>query len=622
MKASTPFNLLILILVLSNGIAFAQPGYYPPPSSINYQTDTLTIHPPDSVPGDPVVLIGYNIYIDDVFSGNVMVSNPLETVDYYLDDESMLPGTRVICAKTVYNDWISESSCDTSEIIYGYDLPFLEDWSSGNFEENQWIISSDHWQIETGDGNPLPAAVFRGEPGLTNYEARLESHPFNTLDFVNGSMMIEFDLKLESSMASGEEFLKVQVWNLESQSWADAAVYSNADGSFGWIHKQIGIAWQDVANIFMVRFIAAGTNSTDINGWFLDNINVNRECFIPENYQVVFRTSDVWGQIYNSLSWTQPDLGWLDWWIRWDDGVNAGNSLGNGDASELDVAIRFTPEQLAPYEGLSVVQISFFPVESSANYAVRVWQGENADSLCAEQVAEDPEIGSWNYITLSNPWPVDVTKELWVGYHFSTPTGYPAGVDDGPAVDGYGNMIYWEGGWKTLLEINPELDFNWNIAALMYTSVDYPKTYFKIYRQENLEGFELYDSTASLHYDDYWIGWELYCYQVSMVTIKDGDTCESDRTEMECEYVKLNENPVIETNVRIFPNPASSVLNITSPEKINEVRIYNMLGECELKLEIGNWEGRVDVSCLQSGIYFVEVMTEESRTLSKILIIR
>ena len=347
----------------------------------------------------------------------------------------------------------------------------------------------------------------------------------------------------------------------------------------------------------------------------------DRECLIPENYHVYFRYEDVWGQIYNYLSWTEPDQGWLDWWIRWDDGVNAGISISTGDTAEMDVAIRFTPEQLAPYEGLPVAQISFFPAEPSAIYSIRVWQGENADSLCVDQVVEDPDIGSWNYITLTNPWPVDVTKELWVGYHFSTPTGYPAGADDGPAVDGYGNMVYWEGEWKTLMEINPELDFNWNIAALMYTSVDYPKTYFKIYRQENLEGFHLYDSTASLHYNDYWIGWDLYCYQVSMVTIKDGDTCESDRTEMECEYVNLNENPAIGNNIKIYPNPASRYLNIESPEKINEVRIYNMLGECVLKLEIGNSEGRVDVSGLKSGIYYIEILTGNMDYKSKVLIL-
>jgi hypothetical protein len=362
--------------------------------------------------------------------------------------------------------------------------------------------------------------------------------------------------------------------------------------------------------------------NADIQGRFTDNIRTERECLSPENFNVIFRTGDVWGQVFNWLHWTQPDLGWPEWWLRLDDGVNGGNSIGPNDTIEFDVAARFTPEQLVPYEGLSVVQISFFPAEVSANYSVRVWQGENADSLYRDQVVENPVIGLWNYITLTDPYLLDVTKELWIGYHINTPTGYPAGVDDGPAIDGYGNMMYYENEWQTLLEINPALDFNWNIAALIYTSIDYPKTYYKIYRQINQEGFQLYDSTESQHYNDYWISLDLYCYQVSMVTIKDGDTCESDRTEMECEYVKLDENPGTANNIRIYPNPASTYLNIKSPEKISVVRIYSVLGECELKLEIGNSEVKLDVSGLENGIYFVEVVTVERYFKSKLLITR
>jgi len=79
MKASKPFNLLILVLILFNEIAPAQLGsYYPPPSEVNYQTDTLTIYPPDSLPGEPVILMGYNIYVDEDFYGNV--NTPFELI--------------------------------------------------------------------------------------------------------------------------------------------------------------------------------------------------------------------------------------------------------------------------------------------------------------------------------------------------------------------------------------------------------------------------------------------------------------------------------------------------------------------------------------------------------------
>ena len=59
---------------------------------------------------------------------------------------------------------------------------------------------------------------------------------------------------------------------------------------------------------------------------------------------------------------------------------------------------------------------------------------------------------------------IDVAQELWVGYHIHNDTGYPAGVDNGPAIDGYGNWLYWNS-WQTLLEVNPDIDYNWSIKA-------------------------------------------------------------------------------------------------------------------------------------------------------------
>ncbi|MDZ4122063.1 MAG: choice-of-anchor J domain-containing protein, partial [Candidatus Cloacimonadaceae bacterium] len=41
--------------------------------------------------------------------------------------------------------------------------------------------------------------------------------------------------------------------------------------------------------------------------------------------------------------------------------------------------------------------------------------------------------------------------------------GYPAGADNGPAVNGFGNMMFFNNQWSTLNVIAPGLDYNWNI---------------------------------------------------------------------------------------------------------------------------------------------------------------
>lgn len=86
-----------------------------------------------------------------------------------------------------------------------------------------------------------------------------------------------------------------------------------------------------------------------------------------------------------------------------------------------------------------------------------------------------------------------------------------------------------------------------------------------------------------------------------------------------CFPVSINDLKKI-PDLILYPNPASEWFTVDANEEIQEIRIYNPLGEMVLKLEIGNSEGRVDVSGLENGIYFVEVVTDEMNFKDKILI--
>jgi hypothetical protein len=611
---------LFVILMISIGItAFAQPGsYYPPPGNVDYHNDTLTICPPDSLPGEPVLLVGYNIFVDSVFYDNITVTNPEDTVDYFLYQETLLPGSREFCVYTVYNQWISESACDTAIILYGTELPFLEDWSSGDFETLQWSTNSDNWVIETGEGNPAPTAVFQGEPGLSNYEVSLESYPINAIGMTEGKIWLDFNLKLEDLQSTGNEWLRAQVWNWSNQVWTTVAEYRNDDGSFTWSSEHINIKARAMNKVFRVRFLASGSNSADIQGWSVDNIHIYRRCDGP--YELTLSEY----LDHNKLDWNGPDGIYYEDWIHWDDGQNSGNSIGTGSAVEFEVAARWTPAQLADYHGSLINAIAFFPAENQAIYRARIWTGSGPDTMIFDQLVPDPVIGQWNYLNLTNPVPLDITKELWVGYYVNAQTGYPAGVDDGPAVDGYGDMMYFDGTWQTLLEINPDLNFNWNIACHLFISYYSGILRYNIYRSSNQEEFQLYDNVNYVDYlDSNIILTDYYCYKVTTEWIKNGDTCESNPTNPACEYLMLGtDQPEQDNSVKIFPNPASDWLNIEAEEEIQEIRVYNPLGERVLKFEIGNLAYLLDVSGLPGGIYYVAIVTVKKEFNAKIMIIR
>jgi len=613
------FKYFIVILMTCIGMtAFAQPGYYyPPPGNVEYHNDTLTICPPDSLPGEPVVLIGYNIYVDSVFYDNIQVTDPGDTVDFIPDFATLPPGNHEFCADAVYNEWISEHTCDSAIVIFGYNLPFLEDWSSGNFEEQLWIPSSGNWVLSNNEGNPAPAAEFRKDPIQTGYAAGLESYPINALGMTEGKIWLDYNLKLDAIQSTGVEMMQVQVWNWQTRVWYTVAEYSNEDGNFTWESEHVNIKPRAMNKVFKVRFLATGINSADIQSWFVDNIHIYRQCDGPIDLTI----DEYW--TYNLLTWEGLD-GYYDTWIHWDDGVNSGNSIGTGDTVEFDVAARWTPAQLAAYHNAFIYDIAFFPAESAATYHVRVWTGAGPDTLVVDQLVAAPVIGQWNYISLTSPVPLDITKDLWVGYHVDTPTGYPAGVDDGPAIDGYGNMMYYDSAWSTLLEINPELDYNWNIACRLFHNSYVGDLSFNIYRKTNNGEFQFYDT------EDYWeykdnniILSDHYCYAVTMVWTLNGDTCESGPTNTACEVIMLGNNqPEQDKTVRVFPNPANNWLNIESDEEIREVRLYNLLGEEAMKFEIRNLDYQIDVSRLQSGIYYVKVKTENKEYKTKIVILR
>jgi hypothetical protein len=76
-----------------------------------------------------------------------------------------------------------------------------------------------------------------------------------------------------------------------------------------------------------------------------------------------------------------------------------------------------------------------------------------------------PTLNTYNTVMLNDPVTITGTEELWFGYRCNVTGGYPAGCDSGPAVDGFGDMMYFQGSWNTLLEINPDLNYNWNIQG-------------------------------------------------------------------------------------------------------------------------------------------------------------
>ena len=605
--------------------------------------------------GLPENLLGYNVYRDMEFVAYTPHTPEGEMVHQGYIEESLLPGIYQYSVTAVYDlapygypGQTGESMHEgPAEVVvdFCYDLEFMETWALGNFDDNNWTNDASNWSINGQYGNPSPAAEFTWDPILTDYAVGLESYPLCAVGLTEGKIWLDFDLKLDAVQPTGEEMLHVQVWNWESQAWSTVAEYSNIDGSFTWMSEHLNIKAHAMNKVFKVKFHAMGTNSINILSWFVDNVHIYRTCDAPTD----LTAAAVWAQQGIVLNWTEPESDNIDAWIHWDDGVNSGNSIGTGAAVEFDVAARWEPSQLAMYEGASVTEIAFFPAEVQCTYNVRVWVGAGAANLVVDQVVAAPIIGEWNYVTLTTPVPVDVTQELWVGYYVNALTGYPAGVDDGPAIDTYGNMMNF-GGWQTLLEINPELDFNWNIAAHLVTvagvsmplskgvepysntgqtlamnpnAVSVNKVFasgngsrdlmgYNIYRNEDGGEYVLLDFTTETTYTDPFddmIPMTLYCYLVSAVWESETDQCESSYSNEACElYTGIGDDVNANTgSFSMYPNPADDHVFITTTEELKRVTVYNALGQLVVDEITTGKQYELKTASYTIGVYMVRV---------------
>jgi len=242
---------------------------------------------PSAGPNDPPVgLVGFNLYQDDVQIAQI----PYEgqgIYDWIYDTvRGLAPGDYVFGVTAEYElthygfpGEIKESLrdfSDTVHVAYGTVIPFLEDFSSGNFENNGWQVSRSNWQISTEQGSPAPAAQFSGEPLLeNNYSSTLTSYPMRADQLTEGLLYLDVDIRLDDINATGLEMLDVDVF--DGNSWHTMVSMAN-EGSFDFVTQHLDITEYGMGEILKIRFNAHGQHSTDMNSWFVDNISVYRVC--------------------------------------------------------------------------------------------------------------------------------------------------------------------------------------------------------------------------------------------------------------------------------------------------------------------------------------------------------
>ena len=95
------------------------------------------------------------------------------------------------------------------------------------------------------------------------------------------------------------------------------------------------------------------------------------------------------------------------------------------------------------------------------------------------------------------------------------------------------------------------------------------------------------------------------------------------QSPMVIDYVRVYQNPLSTANVelrnfRVSPNPASDYIDITGNFDIDSVELYNTLGKSVLQTDINT--NRLNVSEMESGLYFLKIHSGNATVSKKILI--
>lgn len=132
-----------------------------------------------------------------------------------------------------------------------------------------------------------------------------------------------------------------------------------------------------------------------------------------------------------------------------------------------ELAARFNPVDLVPYNGKQIDEVGFFITGTNAGFTLKVYTGENAETNLISLPVSNPVANQWNDIPLPFPLPVAEIDYLWIGYEMVlNEVEFIAGVDGGPGITGSGDLLRINGSeWTTLASYN--LSYNWNIRGLL-----------------------------------------------------------------------------------------------------------------------------------------------------------
>jgi len=617
--------------------------------------------------GPAANLVAYRLYRDDVAVQDI----PGTELEYW--DLNLMPDHYCYDITAVYDltpygfpgttgESVKEGTACV-DVFYGFELPFMEDWTTGQFDVNLWTVG-ENWIMDGQAGNAMPSAKFKWDPLLTDYSSSLESFYMNAAS-VNTTtpykIWLDFDLKLDDRTASTNEMLTVEVWN--GSSWNTVKEYAN-NGDFDWTGEHINISSGAKGNVFKVRFRANGDLTGDIFYWAVDNIHiyVGYEFNPPLN---LVATAEGSPKNDIKLTWGAPEGGGTVMSYILDDNT-AENGVYFNAAGEGWLGNEFPVTDAGVLQSASV----FMDANGSAVYNFEVFDA--SQNLVGSSATFVPTFGEWTNVALPD---LEFNGTFYVMLHMvvATQSDILALDENGPH-SGEDLEWYYDGaGWAKLTDFGfapsvtfiratglvgdkkTQVTFQSGTAGTSYSS---PLANTLSAKSLNVNtGSEVAHVTNLGDNSDALTGYNVYrrayavfpagqntaaagdwtmianvvpteyldmnlsnlvtnCYEYQVTAVYDEGESLPSNIDWECIFVGVNPNDA--NAVSVYPNPATTSVRIDFTQEVTEIRVYNSLGSVVAEQNVKSERSlTLNTTNYAAGAYSVKFTTASGETFSR-----
>lgn len=481
-------------------------------------------------------------------------------------------------------------------------------------------------EIQTNDYTPALGVFidWNGDHNFT-YDEAVEFDEFNTTDN-SGSASATISVP-ETAVAGEQRVRLVAVPYYYTPSPADTYYTGEVEDYTIVVERAAGSAaasiGQDVIDETMDGVEKSSTLTIANDGEGKLTVNMEQTYFLPDRPRIednvpnASRRAAVKGK-FNVIARTAaaPAAPAKDdatqFVLKYDNDIN--DCIGLGNASVATFANMYPGAMLSNLEGMTLnsvdVYIGTVPTKASIVIYGQNKQDRNGD-LLAEK-AFTPVEQSWNHVVLDNPITIGST-DLWIGVRMEgmNSKGYYIGVDNGPAMVGFGDIVNIGGQvWWSMSDLG--LDYNYciraNVAGTRTPVIDWlsldknsvevqPSASENIAVNLSVQGLKqgIYEAQIEVTTND-----PLGKKTTIPVYMVNGDIA----SVSEIETGKLG----------IVFN--GSILTITDVKPLAEIRVTDLSGRCVMNAPADGNEITIDFSALGKGLFIVTAVRNDGTSLS------